>query len=125
MSYYKIKNVTNQLQKRDPNKNKILAIEYSVGFDKKTCSLPVGGVVYLSCGNLPISIHKLRIKKYVEVHEISSEQFLKLQKTTPSIMDKNVIIKPLQEVVINKEEETTEKTETKKPKRGTPKYQPY
>ena len=80
MAYYKIKNITQTLAKRDANKDKILNIKYNIGFIEKIYSLPVGQEMIISCTNLPTTIQSLRIKGFVTVREISENEFLKNQR---------------------------------------------
>ena len=80
MAYYKIKNITNSLAKRDANKDKTLNISYNVGFIQKNYSLPVANEMIISCANLPVNIQSLRLKHFITVREISENEFLKNQR---------------------------------------------
>ena len=71
MVNYKITNITNQLGRRDPNFNSILDIEYIDGFIKKTFKLMPNQTVFMNLVSLPLSVHKMRIKKFVIVNEVS------------------------------------------------------
>jgi hypothetical protein len=87
-----------------------------VGFEKKTQKLPVGGEIYISCGNLPISVHKLRIKKLVSVREVSQNEFFKAHKPK-TVETKEVVVEPEAESVeesveTNEDEEETPLTTT-------------
>ena len=104
MTYYKIKSITNGLGKRDINKNKVLDIEYTEKLELKIYKLPAGGELYISCASLPISLHKLRLKKLVHIVEISKKDF--------DIKSKDGAIKKPKP--IKKDNKTSKKTTTKK-----------
>lgn len=80
MGYYKIKNITNNLGKRDTNKDLTLNVEYNVGFQKKYKKLPPNEEIIMQCKSLPASIHTLRVKKFIKINEISENEFIRLQK---------------------------------------------
>lgn len=71
MVNYKITNTTNQLGRRDPNFNSVLDIEYIDGFVKKTFKLMPNQTVFMNLVSLPLSVHKMRIKNFVIVNEVS------------------------------------------------------
>lgn len=112
MVYYKVKSVTNTLGKRDINKDNVLDIEYVIGLEKKTFKLNAGGILYMSCNNLPISLHKLRMKKLIQIIEISENEFLSKQKNDNKTQIVPIIpvkedIKPTKEVKQQKKVKTT------------------
>ena len=71
MVNYKITNITNQLGRRDPNFNSVLDIEYIDGFIKKIFKLMPNQTVFMNLVSLPLSVHKMRMKKFVIVNEVS------------------------------------------------------
>jgi len=83
MGYFKIKNITNSLPKRHVKKDSMVEIEYSGGFIKKSFKLNSGAEAYIEAGNLPISIHKLRMKGMISIVEVSKNDFYKKQKPEP------------------------------------------
>lgn len=109
MAYYKIKNITNTLGKRDTNKNKTLNIKYNVGFMQKNYSLGVGNEMIISCNILPTTVQSLRIKGFVTVREISENEFLKSQR--PNAV-KKVTPEPKKVVAEKPVKKTKKKTET-------------
>lgn len=102
MSTYKITNITDNLGKRDVNYNKTLKIDYVDDMMRKTIDLPTQEVVYLTTDDLPLSVHKLRVKNLVTVVEISAQEL-------KSIINDN---KPKKV-----EKDTSKKVNTNKPKK--------
>ncbi len=72
MSTYKITNITHFAGKRDFKYNSVLDIEYIDEMIKKTISVKPGDSLYLTVSSLPLSVHRLRIKKLISVTEISA-----------------------------------------------------
>lgn len=85
MAYYKIKNLTHLLPKRHMNKNSVLDVQFVSGLEKRTHKLNTNSEIYISCTNLPISVHKLRMKKLVSVREVSQSEFFKAQNPKPKV----------------------------------------
>ncbi|NJO65108.1 MAG: hypothetical protein HC836_45465 [Richelia sp. RM2_1_2] len=77
MAYFKVKSVTNRLAKRDIFYNAVLEIEINAKFDHETHKLGAGRELVINAENLPLSVHKLRAKKLVEVIKISEDAYLK------------------------------------------------
>ena len=73
MNTYKITNITNQLGKRDTNFNMSLDIEYIENRAKKIFQLKSGESLVISVpASLPLSIHRLRLKKLITVTETNN-----------------------------------------------------
>jgi len=64
-------NVTNLIGKRDSRFNTTLDIEYVDSMVKKTIKIKPGETVYLQISSLPLSVHSLRVKKLINVAEVS------------------------------------------------------
>jgi hypothetical protein len=72
---YKIKNITNSLDKRHPFVNTSVDIEYvQKNSVKEKIKLKVGEELIFDGNILPTSIHNLRIKKFIRVIQISDDQ---------------------------------------------------
>lgn len=71
MNTYKITNITNFIGKRDTRFNSVLDIEYVDSMVKKTIKINPGESVYLQISSLPLSVHGLRVKKLINVTEVS------------------------------------------------------
>ena len=78
MAIYKITNLTNLAGKREANYNSTLGVDYVDAMVKKTIQIKPGETAFLQISSLPISVHKLRVKKLISVVEISANE---LQKT--------------------------------------------
>lgn len=78
MAFYKIKNITNLLGKRDINKNKTLSIDFNNKFEKTTFTLKVNDVLYISLPTIPINLHQLRMKSFITITQISENEYLHL-----------------------------------------------
>lgn len=74
MANYKITNITNLAGKRDARFNTILNIEYVDNMMKKTIKIKPNETVFLQIHSLPLSVHKLRVKKLISVVEISNTE---------------------------------------------------
>lgn len=85
MAHYKIKNITNNLPKRHVDKDRVLKVEYHVGFQKKFREVYPNEEILMTCRTLPVSIHGLRAKKLITVSEISENEFIRLQKPSSKI----------------------------------------
>lgn len=87
MSTFKIVNITDTLGKRDPNYNSTLKIDYNDGMNRKTILLDPNKTTYLTIPSMPLSIHKMRMKKWIIVDEINKKELKKQmdsQKQTPT-----------------------------------------
>jgi hypothetical protein len=74
MANYKITNITNTAGKRDMKFNTTLDIDYVDGMTKKTLKVKPGETVFLQIHSLPLSVHRLRVKKLITVSEISANE---------------------------------------------------
>ena len=86
MNTYKITNVTNLIGKRDSRYNSILDIDYVDSMVKKTIKIKPGETVYLQISSLPLSVHTLRVKKLINVLEVSVNELknsIAISKQTP------------------------------------------
>lgn len=77
MNTYKITNITNLVGKRDPKFNSVANIEYVDNRTKKVIALKAGDSVFLTVSSLPLSVHRLRIKKLIDIVEISAAELQK------------------------------------------------
>lgn len=94
MSIYKITNITNSFGKRELKNNSNLSIDYTDGLIKKTIQIKPGETVYLTVPTLPLSAHRLSVKKLITVIEISQSELLSLiEIKTPKIKINSVNIK--------------------------------
>lgn len=87
MGYYRIKNITDKLPKRHPQKDSILKIEYNIGFKNDSHNLGGGQQITIECGNLPTNIHMLRMKNLITVQEISKNEFYNTNKIQENIIN--------------------------------------
>ena len=94
MAHYKIKNITGKLPKRHVDKDRVLNVEYHVGFQKKFRKLNAGEEILLTCKTLPVSIHTLRTKNLITIIEINENEFNRLQKPSAKKVPAKVIEKP-------------------------------
>ena len=74
MTNYKITNITNTAGKRSARFNSSLDIDYVDEMRKKTVKIKPGETVFLRIHSLPLSVHKLRVRKLVSVVEVSSNE---------------------------------------------------
>lgn len=113
MGFYKIKNVTNRLPKRNPNKDRVLKIDYKVGFKNEFYNLKAGEEIAISCTNLPVNIHVLRAKSLITVSQISEGLFHKTKRTTVTATQDTPTVKTeTEEIVAVVEEAKEEKKKT-------------
>jgi len=84
MTNYKITNLTNTAGKRDMKFNTVLNIEYVDEMKKKTINVKPGETVYLQISSLPLSVHRLRVKKLISVVEVSNNELNNSMNTTKS-----------------------------------------
>lgn len=113
MAYFVIKNITNKLDKRHPNVNQTLEIEYFSQFEKKFHSLASGREMVINADNLPLGVHILKAKNLITVKKISDAEYEKSQKSKP-VVDKKPEVVPVQNQVVNQ----SSKKDKKKPKKS-------
>jgi len=109
MGTYKITNITNLLGKRDYKYNSTLDVDYVDGLIKKKIKIKAGESVNLTIDNLPLSVHRLRVKNFIIVNEIEKVVEVKQKKK------KVVTSKPK----VKSKKESTKKTTTTSTKKGT------
>lgn len=95
MNNYKITNITNLASKRDSKYNSSIDIEYIDDMSKKIITIKPNESIILSVSSLPLSVHRLRVKNFITVVEISKNQLNKLMNVNKNdiIIDKDVIDK--------------------------------
>jgi hypothetical protein len=74
MNNYKITNITNRLDKRTPNFNSIVKIEYIENMVKKSINLSPNKELIISLPYLPQSVNQQRMNKLIIVDEINNYQ---------------------------------------------------
>ena len=74
MANYKITNITNTAGKREIGFNSTLNIDYVDSMMKRTVKVKPGEVVFLRIHSLPMSVRKLRVKKFISVVEITDNE---------------------------------------------------
>ena len=127
---YKITNITNLVGKRDPKHNSLVNIEYVDGRTKKTMSLKAGEEVFISVQSLPLSVHRLRIKKLVQIAEASDAELRRFERsktiakkpaakktTAKKPAAKKPAAKKAEVVEATKEEPVAEKKTTRAPRK--------
>jgi len=108
MATYKIKNITNLIGKRDSKFNTAVDIEYIDDRTKKVINLKAGDEVFLTVNSLPLSVHRLRIKKLIDISEVSAAELANsMQKTKPVETTKKLQLSKKVVVVEKKEHEST------------------
>jgi hypothetical protein len=110
MANYRITNVTNLAGKREIGFNSTLSIDYVESMMKKSISIKPGETVFLQISSLPLSVHRLRVKKLITVVEVSdSEMKNNLNASRPMVIPKGV----------ETAEETEKRITTSTPKKKT------
>jgi len=84
MAIYRIKNITNLLDRRHLNHKTVVDLDYNDQLTKKTIKLGVGETKYIEFGNKPLSLQKLIMKGFVTVEEISKKEAIKIT-TQPKV----------------------------------------
>jgi len=117
MNTYKITNITNLVGKRDPKFNSIANIEYVDNRTRKIIALKPSESVFLTVQSLPLSVHRLRIKKLIDIVEVSPAELKKsMEKAKPKAPRKP---KAAKKSVTKKEPVVAEKKETVIPEKKT------
>jgi len=130
MNTYKITNITNKVGKRDPKFNSVVNIEYVDNRTRKKIMLKAGQDVFLTVQSLPLSVHRLRIKKLIDIVEVSPVELQKKMEAAnpkpapkkPKAVKKPVAKKPVEakpEPVVEEKKTTTKKTSTRTPRKKT------
>jgi hypothetical protein len=123
MNTYKITNLTNLLGRREARYNSVVDIEYVDNRARKVTQLKPGESVFLTVQSLPLSVHRLRIKKVIDVGEVSAAELQKsMEKIKPKapknpIAAKKPVAKKVAETVSEEiaDEPTLKKITKKKP----------
>jgi len=110
MAYFIIKNITNKLDKRHPNVNQSLDIEYFSQFEKKYHNLASGREMVISADNLPLGVHILKAKNLIYVKKVSDSEYEKMQQSKQIKEKKPEVTTTTQ----NQAEDTSQKKEKKK-----------
>lgn len=104
MNTYKITNITDKLGKRDANFNMIIDIEYIENRVKKIFKLKAGDNMFITVPSaLPLSIHRLRLKKLIMVSETNNIETNKPSENKPKIKKTVTIKKNVKKEVITDE----------------------
>ena len=114
MSTYKITNVTNLAGKRDFKYNSELEIQVVDNMVKKTIKVKPGDSVFLTVSSLPLSVHRLRVKRLVTVVEVSPNDIPKKAKKTKPVSPKKKEVKSVAKKSVAKKKPVIKKP-TKKP----------
>jgi len=94
MNTYKITNLTKLLGKRTPRYDSVVDIEYVDNRTRKVAKLNPGETVFLTVQSLPLSVHRLRIKKVIDIAEVSAAELQKsIEKTKPKKVAKPKAVK--------------------------------
>jgi hypothetical protein len=113
MGTYKLTNVTNLAGKRDFKFNSVLDIEYIDEMMKKTVKLKPGDSLYLTVPTLPLSVHRLRVKKLIVVTEVSAAELENAKTLQPKPKE---VVK--EDVAVNNAEEAKKTSKKKYSKKG-------
>ena len=97
MNTYKITNLTNTAGKRDPKFNATLDIDYVDAMMKKTVRVKPGETIFLQISTLPLSVHRLRVKKLISVVEVSSSELKNSMEATNKLHNskKEVVVETI------------------------------
>jgi hypothetical protein len=113
MANYKITNITNTAGKREIGFNTILSIEYVDSMMKRTVKVKPGEVVFLKIHSLPMSVRKLRVKKFISVVEITDNELKNSMNINKPVITPPVIVETPEEVEI-RISSTVKKKQSKK-----------
>jgi len=115
MSTYKITNITNLAGKRDFKSNSVLDIEYIDEMMKKSVKLKPGDSLYLTAKTLPLSVHRLRVKKLITVAEVDAAELEKAKKVSqPKVKETRAVEKEESTADEKRYKKTTKKKIQKK-----------
>lgn len=113
MAFFKIKNITNLLNKRHARFNTVQIIESRTLLDVEKINILPGHEIMLEADHLPVSAQQLRIKGYVLVQELSKNDYLKHIK----IREAQIVAEELSVKQTESESLKIEKTEEKRDKK--------
>lgn len=120
MAIFKITNITDSLGKRDVNFNKTLEISYVDDMERKTQNLKPKETLYFNSLNVPISVHRLRVKSLITVDEITGKEMKaindaeKRKKNPTTTTTTTTEKKPKKSTTYKKKSTTTEKESSEK-----------
>ena len=100
MGYYKVKNITNTLGKRHPQRDTNVNISINEGLIAKNFELASGQEVAMECVKIPVDLQKLRVKGLVTISEMSRNKFVSLynESQKPSTPEKKEQVKAIKPV---------------------------
>jgi len=75
MKYFKIRNVTDSLGKREIRFNSDLDVEFITGFVKDSIVLKPNQQLYMKTKTLPITLHKMRLQGLISIVEVDSKEY--------------------------------------------------
>lgn len=78
MSYYKLKNITNTLGKRDFKANTAQTVDFKDNINSGSVVINPGAEIVVEASYLPVSAQKLRTEGVITVIEIERNTYLKL-----------------------------------------------
>jgi hypothetical protein len=114
MTNYKITNITDGAGKRDSKFNTTLNIDYVDAMMKKSIEIKPGETVFLKIHSLPLSVHRLRVKKLISVVEVNDNELRNnMNVNRPVVLPKGV------ETAEETEKRITAATPKKKPGKKT------
>lgn len=114
MNTYKITNLTNTAAKRDVKFNSSLNIDYVDNMIKKTVTVKPGESLYLTVAELPLSVHKLRVKNLVSVVEVSKRELENIMNASKPKVAATPVVAEMVVVEEVASEETTRRSSKKK-----------
>jgi len=115
MTNYKITNLTDTLAKRSARHDAILNIDYVDEMTKKSIKIKPGETVFLKINSLPLSVHRLRVKKLISVVEVSDNELKNnMNANRPMVIPKGVETAEETEKRITTSTSSSKKNRTKK-----------
>src|SRR5579859_5706102 len=116
MGFYKIKNITPSLGKRNSKVNTSLMIDISSPLKENKVNLSPDAEFVMEANFLPISVHKMRTEGFLSVVEISKNEY---QNAVATNKKRNEVPQPVQQIevkpVIESVIDTTADETDKKP----------
>lgn len=95
MANYKIKNITKNLEKRNPNFNSNVGVEYIDSMVKKTVQLKPDQEIIMVLNMISPSINRLKQKNMIIIEEINDHQVNKMMAVKEVV--KEVPVAPVKE----------------------------
>lgn len=103
MGKYRIKNLTNELGKRDADYNKQISFQIKNGLFKKDVVINAGDELYIELKMLPLDLQRLRIKRLVSVTEIGNLEYnskIKELNKKPKQKSVDIIVDTVNELIV-------------------------